>query len=166
MTVAAIVVALWMEDGISGDTAQVAEALGEHAVTYDKLRLVTYTFIAALVGLALVNAIIVASTNAVDSSRSSALARVLGATPRQVAAGLTVASLLPAAAAVAAGIPAGFAVFSTAEAAAGSANSSPTPGAVGLLALLPATLVVVSILTAVPSLRASRLPAAVALRTE
>jgi hypothetical protein len=80
--------------------------------------------IAALVGLALVNAIIVAWTNAVDSSRSSALARVLSATPRQVAAGLTVASLLPA------------------------------------------TLVVVSILTAVPSLRASRVPAAVALRTE
>jgi putative ABC transport system permease protein len=109
VTVAAVVVALWMEAGIRGDTAQVAEALGQHAVTYDKLRLVIYSFIAALVVLALVNAILVAWTTALDNARTSALARALGATPGQVTAGLTVASVLPAVAALAAGIPAGFA---------------------------------------------------------
>jgi putative ABC transport system permease protein len=101
-----VVVALWMEAGIRGDTAQVTDALGEHAVTYDKLRLVTYTFIVALVALALVNAVLVAWTTSLDNARASALFRAMGATPRQVTAGLTLASVLPALVAVAAGIPA------------------------------------------------------------
>src|SRR5690606_2216102 len=88
VTVAAVTVALWMEAGIRSDTAQVADALGEHAITYDKLRLVTYTFIAALLGLALVNALLVAWTTALDNAQVSSLFRALGATPRQVAAGL------------------------------------------------------------------------------
>ena len=166
VTVAAVVVALWMEAGIRGDTAQVAEALGEHAITYDKLRLVTYTFIAALVALALVNAILVAWTTALDNARSSSLFRALGATPRQVSAGLTLAGVLPALAAVAAGVPAGFAVFSAASAAAGSATNTPTPAAAGLLALLPATLLLVGTLTAIPSRLASRRPTIEALRTD
>jgi putative ABC transport system permease protein len=166
VTVAAVVVALWMDAGIRGDIAQVSDTLGEHAVTYDKLRLVTYAFIAALVVLALVNAVLVAWSNALDNARNSALARALGATPRQVAAGLTVSSMLPAVVAVAAGIPVGFVVFSAAGAAAGSERNTPTPEAAGLLALLPATLVLVAILTAIPSRVASRQPPIVALRTD
>jgi putative ABC transport system permease protein len=166
VTVAAVVVALWMDAGIRGDTAQVSDTLGEHAVTYDKLRLVTYTFIAALVALALINAVLVAWSNALDNARNSALARALGATPRQVAAGLTVSSLLPAIMAVALGIPLGFVVFSAAGSAAGSESNTPTPEAAGLLALLPATLVLVALLTAIPSRAASRRPAIVALRTD
>jgi putative ABC transport system permease protein len=166
VTVAAVVVALWMEAGIRGDTARVAEALDEHAITYDKLRLVTYTFIAALVALALVNAVLVAWTTALDNARNSALARALGATPGQVTTGLTVASLLPALAAVSLGIPAGFAAFATAAAAAGSTGNSPTPAAAGLLALLPATLLLVAVLTAIPSYRASQRPALEALRND
>jgi len=166
VTVAAVVVALWMEAGIRGDTAQVSDALGEHAITYDKLRLVTYTFIAALVALALVNAVLVAWTTALDNARTSALARALGASPRQVTSGLTVASLLPALVAVTVGIPAGFAAYRAAAAAAGGASGSPTPAAAGLLALLPATLFVVAALTTIPSHRASRRPAIEALRTD
>jgi putative ABC transport system permease protein len=165
VTVAAVVVALWMEAGIEGDTAQVSEALGEHAITYDKLRLVTYAFIAGLVALALVNAVLVAWTTALDNARSSALVRALGATPRQVTAGLTLAGVLPALGAVALGIPVGFAVFSTAAAAAGSGRS-PTPAAAGLLALLPVTLLVVALLTALPSRLAGRRPAYEALRAD
>lgn len=166
VTVAAVVVALWMEAGIRGDPAQIAQALGEDAVTYDKLRLVTYAFIAALVALALVNAVLVAWTTALDNARTAALARALGATPRQVTAGLTLAGVLPAIGAVALGIPAGFAVFNAAAAAAGSGDRSPTPAATGLLALLPATLLAVGLLTAVPSRLAGRRPAVEALRTD
>lgn len=68
VTVAAVVVALWMEAGIAGDPAQVSEALGEDAIAYDKLRLVTYAFIAGLVVLALVNAVLVAWTTALDNA--------------------------------------------------------------------------------------------------
>jgi putative ABC transport system permease protein len=165
VTVAAVVVALWMEAGIRGDPAQIAQTLGEHAVTYDKLRLVTYAFIAALVALALVNAVLVAWTTALDNARTAALVRALGATPRQVTAGLTLASVLPALGAVGLGIPAGFAVFNAAAAAAGS-GSSPTPAAAGLIALLPATLLGVAVLTAVPSRLAGRRPAVDSLRTD
>ena len=166
VTVAAVVVALWMEAGIAGDTAHVSDTLGEHAVTYDKLRLVAYTFIAALVALALVNAVLVSWTTALDNARASALFRAMGATPRQVTTGLTLASVLPALVAVAAGIPAGFAVFSAAAAAAGDGNNSPSPTAMGLVLLLPATLLVVAALTAVPSRLAARRPAVDALRTD
>ncbi len=166
VTVAAVVVALWIQAGISGDTAQVAEALGEHAVTYDKLRLVTYTFIAARIALALVNAVLVAWTTALDNARTAALVRTLGATPRQVTGGLTVAGVLPALGAAVVGIPAGFAVFTTAAAAAGSDRSSPSPAAVGLLALLPATLLLVAVLTAIPSRAAGQQPVIDALRSD
>jgi putative ABC transport system permease protein len=166
VTVAAVVVALWMEAGIRADTAHVADALGEHSVTYDKLRLVTYAFIAALVALALVNAILVSWSTALDNSRSSALARALGATPRQVSAGLTAAGVLPALAAVAVGIPAGFAAFSAAVAATADSGVNPTPAAAGLLALLPATLLLVALLTAIPSHIAARRPPIEALRTD
>ncbi len=166
VTVAAVVVALWMEAGIAGDTAQVSDTLGEHAITYDKLRVVTYTFIAALIALALVNAILVSWTTALDNARASALFRAMGATPRQVTTGLTLASVLPALVAVAAGIPAGFAVFSAAAAAAGDGNGNPSPTAMGLVLLLPATLLVVAALTAVPSRLAARRPAVDALRTD
>jgi putative ABC transport system permease protein len=166
VTVAAVVVALWMEAGISGDTAQVSEALGEHAITYDKLRFVTYTFIAALLALALVNAVLVAWTTALDNARASSLFRALGATPRQVASGLTLASVLPALVAVVIGIPVGFAVFTAAAAAAGDGQTSPTPTAAGLTLLLPATLLLVAVLTAIPSRAAARRPAIEALRTD
>ena len=151
-----MVVALWMEAGISGDTAQVSEALGEHAITYDKLRFVTYTFIAALLALALVNAVLVAWTTALDNARASSLFRALGATPRQVASGLTLASVLPALVAVVIGIPVGFAVFTAAAAAAGDGQTSPTPTAEGLVLFLPATLLLVAVLTAIPSPAAAR----------
>lgn len=115
--------------------------------------------------LALVNAVLVAWTTALDNARTAALVRALGATPRQVTAGLTLASVLPALGAVGLGIPAGFAVFNAAAAAAGS-GSSPTPAAAGLIALLPATLLGVAVLTAVPSRLAGRRPAVDSLRTD
>jgi putative ABC transport system permease protein len=166
VTVAAVVVALWMEAGIRGDTAQVSEALGEHAITYDKLRFVTYSFIAAILALALVNAVLVAWTTALDNARASSLFRALGATPRQVASGLTLASVLPALVAVVGGIPAGFAVFTAAAAAACDGQTNPTPTATGLILLLPATLLLVAALTALPSRAAARRPAIEALRTD
>ncbi len=166
VTVAAVVVALWMQAGIDGDTTQVAAALGRHAVTYDKLRLVTYAFIGALVVLAAVNAVLVAWATALDNARTAALARALGATPGQVTLGLTLAGVLPAAGAVLVGVPAGFLVFTVAAATAGTGGGSPTPAATGLLALLPATLLLVAGLTAVPSRLAGRRPALAALRAD
>jgi putative ABC transport system permease protein len=127
---------------------------------------VTYAFIAALIALALINAVLVAWTTALDNTRMAALVRTLGATPWQVTGGLTVAGALPALGAVLVGIPVGFAVFTSAAATAGSGSGSPTPAAAGLLALLPATLLLVAVLTAIPSRAASERPVTDALRTE
>ncbi|MFD0906186.1 FtsX-like permease family protein, partial [Actinomadura sediminis] len=64
----------------------------------------------ALLLLAAVNAVLTAWTTALDTARTAALARAVGATPRQVASGLAAAQLLPASVAAAAGIPLGLLV--------------------------------------------------------
>jgi hypothetical protein len=58
-----------------------------------------------LVALAAVNAVFVTWATALDAKHSSALARALGATPRQVSSGLSVAQVLPALAGAALGHP-------------------------------------------------------------
>ncbi|HEY0999726.1 MAG TPA: FtsX-like permease family protein, partial [Streptosporangiaceae bacterium] len=60
-----------------------------------------------LLTLAALNAVVTAWTTMLDTRHPAALARALGATPRNVAAGLTAAQLLPAVPGVLLGIPLG-----------------------------------------------------------
>lgn len=116
----------------------------------------------ALLLLAAVNAILTAWTTSLDTARPAALTRALGATPRQVAAGLCAAQVLPAAAAALAGVPLGLLVHAAALAAAGGHGGGGVP-ALWLAAVVPATLAAVAVLTAVPVLRAATRPVARAL---
>jgi putative ABC transport system permease protein len=106
------------------ETTAGSDDIVTHNPAYDQLHLVAYTFIAALVALALVNAILVAWTNALDSTRNSALFRAPG---RHLPADHRRAHRRRHAAALAAvlvGVPLGLAVYATAASASGGAGVS------------------------------------------
>ena len=68
-----------------------------------------------LLTLAALNAVVTAWSTMLDTRHPAALARALGATPRDVAAGLTAAQLLPACLASLLGIPLGIGLFAAAD---------------------------------------------------
>ncbi|WP_019631889.1 FtsX-like permease family protein [Actinomadura atramentaria] len=114
---------------------------------------------AAMLLLAAVNAILTAWTTTLDTKRTSALARALGATPRQITGGLAAAHLIPATIAATAGIPLGLLINKAAHAAAGSSTTTQIP-LLWLAAVLPAALAATTALTAVPLRKAATHPIA------
>ncbi|HMJ35365.1 MAG TPA: FtsX-like permease family protein [Baekduia sp.] len=127
----------------------------------DRLSDVLALIAVMLVAQAAVNAVFITWATVLDARRTSALARALGATPGQVAAGLSAAQVLPALAGAIAGIPAGLGLF-----AAVSPDDAPTPSAWWLLATVAGTVVVVTALTAIPARASARQPVAAVLRSE
>jgi putative ABC transport system permease protein len=117
---------------------------------------------AMLVVLAAINAIFTTWATAIDAERTTAVARALGATQRQVSGALTVAQLLPGFAAACLGIPAGLLLY---EAAGGRLNQAGPPTA-WLLAMLPGTIVSVAALTAIPARIVARRSVAAVLRAQ
>jgi len=111
-----------------------------------------------LVILATVNAVFIAWTTALETRYPVAIARALGATPGQVTTGLTVAFLAPALAGVLLGIPGGIAIYDGAK----SHGGGPTtlPSAASLVAMIVLTLVVIAVLTALPTRISARQPVA------
>lgn len=127
----------------------------------DRLSDVLALIAVMLVAQAAVNAVFITWATVLDARRTSALARALGATPGQVAAGLSAAQVLPALAGAIVGIPAGLGLF-----AAVSPDDAPTPSAWWLLATVAGTVVVVTALTAIPARASARRPVAAVLRSE
>jgi predicted lysophospholipase L1 biosynthesis ABC-type transport system permease subunit len=127
----------------------------------DRLSDVLALIAVMLVTQAAVNAVFITWATVLDARRTSALARALGATPGQVAAGLSAAQVLPALAGAIVGIPAGLGLF-----AAVSPDDAPTPSAWWLLATVAGTVVVVTALTAIPARASARRPVAGVLRSE
>jgi putative ABC transport system permease protein len=115
----------------------------------------------ALVVLSAVNVTFITWTTVIDNRRPCAMARAMGATPRQVSAGLTVAQLVPALLGALIGIPAGFALY----VGAGGRQLS-IPPARSLLILIASALMAVAVLAGVPSLLGTRKPVAEVLRAE
>jgi putative ABC transport system permease protein len=113
-----------------------------------------------LVALAAVNVVFITAATVADNRHSSALVRALGAAPHQVSGGLSGAQLLPAVAGAVLGIPGGLALL-----AAVSDEPAHIPGW-QLLAVVPATAVVVAALTAIPARLGARRPAAPTLQAE
>ncbi|MFB9839021.1 FtsX-like permease family protein, partial [Actinoallomurus acaciae] len=112
-----------------------------------------------------VNAVLIAWATSLDTQRFTGLARALGATPRQVTAGLSAAQLLPALGASLLGIPLGLAIYYAARTAAGAAGSILIPYA-RLPLVVPGTLLVVAALTALPIRMVCRRPVARVLAAE
>jgi putative ABC transport system permease protein len=127
----------------------------------DRLSDVLALIAVMLVAQAAVNAVFITWATVLDARRTCALARALGATPGQVAAGLSAAQVLPALAGAIVGIPAGLGLF-----AAVSPDDAPTPSAWWLLATVAGTVVVITALTAIPARASARRPVAAVLRSE
>ncbi|MBV9604720.1 MAG: ABC transporter permease [Solirubrobacterales bacterium] len=115
-----------------------------------------------LVVVAAINLLFVTWATVLDARRPTALARALGATPNQVSTGLAGAQLVPGALAALFGLPAGLVVFGLT---AGNPLNADPPIPL-LLAVIPATLIAVAALTAIPARVGARRPVAEVLRSE
>jgi ABC-type antimicrobial peptide transport system permease subunit len=134
---------------------------GSGGVRADRLNQVLVAITITLVALAAVNAIFVTWSTVLDARRSSALARALGATSQQVSAGLSAAQVLPALIGAVLGIPAGLALIAAVD-----PDSTTTPPLWQLMAVVPATVLLVASLTAIPARIGARRPVAEILRAE
>jgi ABC-type lipoprotein release transport system permease subunit len=157
ITVSGIVAALAARATIHQDALLVGGTDPSNEPANKVLLVITVT----LAALAAVNAIVVTWATALDNRHSSAIARALGATPRQVSTGLSVAQVLPALSGAVLGIPAGLALFASL-----SGDETANPPLWQLLAVVPATVLVVAVLTAIPARLGGRRPAAETLQAE
>jgi ABC-type lipoprotein export system ATPase subunit/ABC-type antimicrobial peptide transport system permease subunit len=128
----------------------------------DRLNEVLLVLTVILLVLAAVNVIFTTWATSVDARYSSALTRALGATPAQVATGLSLAQLLPALPAAIVGIPAGIGLYSAVD----HGQTAAVPPLWWLVAVLVGTLIVVAGLTATPARIAGRRPPAELLQSE
>jgi putative ABC transport system permease protein len=116
-----------------------------------------------LVALAVLNAICATWATALDATRTSAISRALGATTRQVGAGIAAAQLIPALPGALAGLPLGIALFAAAS---GGGHVVTIPSAWWLAATVVATLAVVAALASIPARLGARRAVAEVLRAE
>jgi len=165
ITIAVIVAALAMEHYAAVLSARPAESghlpgLGNPLV--DRVDQVVLVLTVVLSILAAINAIFITWTTALDAQRACALARALGATPRQVSAGLSAAQLIPTLVAALLGIPAGLGLYRLAA----GGDAGLTPPLWTLLAVVPAALIGMAVLTAIPARLGARRPIGDILRSE
>ena len=141
---------------------------GYDVAQVELLRQVLLVVMVILLSLAAVNAIFITWATVLDNRHSSALARALGATPREVSAALAAAQVLPALVGAMLGVfPGGFALFAAINAITGGDSDRATlPSLWQLLALVLATVLVVAALTAVPARLGGRRPVTEILQAE
>jgi ABC-type antimicrobial peptide transport system permease subunit len=97
-----------------------------------------------------------------DSRHTSAVTRALGATPRQLTAGLSAAQVLPALAGALLGIPGGFGLFSAAS----QGGTASQPPAWWLVVTVLGAVITVAALTSIPARLGARRPVAGVLQAE
>ncbi|GAA1002480.1 hypothetical protein GCM10009556_000570 [Acrocarpospora pleiomorpha] len=129
------------------------------------LRQVLLVWMVILLCLAAVNAIFITWATVLDNRHSSALARALGATPRDVSTAMAAAQVLPALIGAVLGVfPGGVALFAAINTITGGDSDRATlPSLWQLLAVVLATVLVVAALTAVPARLGARRPVTEAL---
>jgi putative ABC transport system permease protein len=168
ITVAMVVAAIAMHGDLTRKDARAsgpAFVPGVRNPVTEQVGQVVFVLMLALLILAAVNAVLIAWSTSLDALRFTGLARALGATPRQVTAGLSAAQLLPAAGAGILGIPLGLLVYQVARTA-GGASGPASPPYGELPAIIPGTLVVVALLTALPIRAGCRRPVAEVLTAD
>ena len=152
ITVSGIVAAL-------AGRAQLAASVGTDELHAANRVLLVITVM--LVALAAVNAIFITWATALDARYSLALARALGATPREVSAGLSAAQVLPAFAGAALGIPLGIGLYMAVV-----PDEAPIPPLWWLLAVVAGTVLVVAVLTIIPARLGAHRPVGPILQAE
>lgn len=161
LAVTMVVAALTVQRQLQTHQDHTASGFLSSSAIYQSANHVLLVLALALVTLAVISATFTAWSTVIDTRVATALAQALGATPRQITAGLTSAQLLPALAAMGLGIPAGLLLYQLA----GGDLSTATPPAWWLLCVIPATLIVVALVTAIPAKISTR-PIAETLRTD
>lgn len=132
------------------------------------MRQVLLVVMVVLFSMAAVNAIFLTWATALDNRHSSALARALGATPRDVSVALAAAQVLPALVGAVLGVfPGGFALFAAIMVITGGDGDRATiPSPWQLLVLVMAAALVVAALTALPARLGGHRPVAQILQAE
>jgi len=133
-------------------TAGLSHGLGNPVVDRDEQMLMALTVV--VVVLTVLNTLCTAWVTVHETRLVPALARALGASPDQVAAGIAAAQVLPAVPGALLGIPLGIALFSTAAHGAGVV----VPPASWLAAAVSTTLAVLAVLAAIPATAGARRP--------
>lgn len=163
ITVSGIVVAL----ALDAELTRQRLAGGYDVARAALLSQVLLVVMVILLSLAAVNAVVITWATVLDNRHSSALARALGATPRTVSSALAAAQVLPALAGAILGVfPGSVALFAVINAINDSDNDATLPPLWQLLALVAGTVLVVSLLTAVPARLGGRRPVTETLQAE
>ena len=142
------------------NTAGLPHGLGNPVFDRDEQMLMVLTVV--LFALAALNAICAAWATVLDTGRASALARALGASPRQVTAGIAAAQVLPAVPGVLLGIPLGIGLFAVAAQGTGVV----VPPVSWLAGAALGTLVVLATLAAIPARVGARRPVSPVLQAD
>jgi putative ABC transport system permease protein len=159
--------------GITTTVTGIVAILASHAHTpiadltisnlkLDRFNELTAIITVMLIILAAVNTTFIAWATAADGRFSSALERALGATAGQVTTGLSMTALLPALPGAIIGIPLGIAVYHLLS----SGTTLAVPPAWQLAGTFLATLLAVTVLTAIPSRLGARRSPAQVLQTD
>jgi putative ABC transport system permease protein len=159
VTSAGIVAVLIFRATVGHDLGPAAGQVGDPVVTRDTQMLVVITTV--LVALAALNAVCTAWATVLDFRHSAALARALGASPRQVSAGVAWAQVLPAVPGTLLGIPLGIGLFKATD-----TGLMTIPPVWWLAAAVLATLAAVAVLASIPAQLGTRRSAAEVLQAE
>jgi putative ABC transport system permease protein len=164
VTVSGVYVLLVLNTFLSGGSLASRYDAGQIGV----LRHILVVWTVILLGLAAVNALVITWATVLDNRHSSALARALGATPRQMTAALAAAQTLPALLGALLGVfLGGRGFFAVIMAAAGGGSSDVIlPSWWRLCALIAATVLAVAAVTTVPARLGGRRPVAESLQAE
>jgi len=158
ITAAGVVAVLTFHATVTG--VSITGQLGNPVLDRDEQMLTVLTVV--LIALAGLNAVCSAWATVLDARTASALARALGATPRQVTAGIAAAQLIPALPGALLGIPLGLGLFAAAD----HGNKLTVPAAGWLALAVLGTLAVVALLASLPARIGARHPVAPVLQAE
>jgi putative ABC transport system permease protein len=160
VTATGIVALLAFHATVRLKTVGLANGLNDPVVDRDEQMLLILTVV--LVALTVLNAICAAWATVLDARHASALSRALGTTPRQVAAGIAAAQVIPAVPGALLGIPLGIGLFAVAAQGVGVV----VPPAPWLAAAVLGTLAAVAVLAAIPARAGARRPVSPILQAE
>src|SRR4051812_15403839 len=157
VTVTGLVTALAAHSQLGGRASLITPGVADPRT--DRLSHVLALITVTLVVQAAVNATFVTWATVLDARHTSALARALGATPRQVSAGLSMAQVLPALAGALLGVPGGVLLFDAL-----SDDATYHPGVAAIAAVVLGSVAAIVALVSVPARIGARRPVAEALR--
>lgn len=163
VAVMGLVAALAVHAGIDRKLSHFAESGGLVNPDIPRAEQVLTVITISLVTLAAVTVIFTALATVLDARRASAVTLAVGATPRQVRAGLVMAQVIPALPGAILGLPLGLGLF---ELAAHGHGVSGLPPVLWLVAAVLGTVLVVAALTTVPARIGLRRPVAEMLQAE